>query len=179
MLDRHNLIISMVHSNGGTVKERTVLQKLACFASLQPGVDGIKHKDCFYGPFGREVAFALDSLVSSLFARETVRSTPIERYAYGLTGDGKDPADKVVEESPGEHGAVKTVGRLQQACSLRARPMSCAARVHFIPESDPECAPSAEETRDMAHGLGWNMTGQEMENGMALLDALAPPRTAA
>ena len=62
---------------------------------------------------------------------------------------------------------------------MKATAMSCAARVHFIPESDPECAPSAEETRDMAHGLGWNMTGQEMENGMALLDALAPPRTAA
>ena len=170
----------MVHSNGGTIKGRTVVQKLAYFANLRLNVDGVRYRDYYYGPFSREVAIALDNLVSSLFVRETVRSTPIEHYTYELTRDGEDLAGKIVRESPAEHNAIKSVvDTCRKRCSLRARPMSCAAKVHFILDTDPECGASARGIKGMAQDFGWNMTDQEIEHGMALLGELAPQRTPA
>ena len=126
------------------------------------------------------MAIALDNLIASLFVRETVLATPIEQYTYELTADGRDLAAKVVEESPAEHDTVRSiVDACKRRCLLRAPPMSCAAKVHFMLEADPGCAASAQGIRGMARDFGWNMTGKEIDDGMALLEDIAPPRIAA
>lgn len=178
-LDRHDLLISMVHSNDNMIHGRTVVQKLAYFANLRLRIDGIKYKDYFYGPFSREVAIALENLASSLFIRETVRSTPIEQYTYELTGDGVDLAATVMDESPEEHDMIKSiVNTCKEHCSLNARFLSCAAKVHFILEAEQGRTALPQEIKDLAQGFGWRMTDDEIERGMSLLGKLAPSRTA-
>lgn len=179
-LDKYGLIVSMLHANDGVIKGRTVVQKIAYFANLQLDIDGIRYRDYFYGPFSREVALGLEHLVSSLFVRETVRATPIEQYTYELTVDGTDLAAKIVEECPRENDVVRSVlSMCKEHCSLHARPLSCAAKVHFIRENEPEHATSPSEIREMARDFGWNMTSKEIDYGMTLLDELEGPRVAA
>lgn len=169
----------MLHSNGGEINDRTAVQKIAYFANLRLRIEGVGYKDYFYGPFSRGLAIALDNLVSSLFVRETVRATPIEQYSYGLTGDGEDLAASVVAESPAEHGTVRSVvGACKRHCSLSARPLSCAAKVHFILEAEPGRTASQRDMRCLARGFGWRMTCSEIERGMSLLGELAPTRAA-
>ena len=178
-MDSHDLVVSIVSSNEGKIKGRTVIQKLAYFANLRLNVDGIAYKDYFYGPFSREVALALENLSSCLFVRETVRSTPIEHYTYELTDDGRDLAGTIKEESPGEHDTVKSiVDACKNHCDLQARPLACAAKVHFILKAKPGRGEPA-EIRELARDFGWNMADHEIERGMALLDELGPPETAA
>ena len=179
-MDRYDLIVSMLHANDGAIKDRTVVQKIAYFANLRLDIDGISYRDYFYGPFSREVALGLEHLVSSLFVRETVRATPIEQYTYELTEDGTDLAAKVAEESPQEHGTVRSVlAMCKEHCSLRARPLSCAAKVHFIRRKEQGHAASPPEIREMARDFGWNMTNEEIDYGMTLLGELEGPRVAA
>ncbi len=172
-MDRYDLIVSMLHANGGVIKDRTVVQKIAYFANLRLDIDGITYRDYFYGPFSREVALGLELLASSLFIRETVRKTSIEEYTYELTGDGTDLAAEIVEESPREHSTVVSVlATCKEHCSLHARPLSCAAKIHFMHKNEPGRASSQSEMRKMALDFGWNMTGQEIDSGMDLLRAL-------
>ena len=178
-MDRYDLVVSIVHANDGIVRGRTVVQKLAYFANLRLGVDGVSYRDYFYGPFSREVAIALEHLVSSMFVRETVRATPIEQYTYELTEDGRYMAATVVDESPHEHGVVKSViATCDEHCSLHARPLSCAAKVHFIRGKNPERTMPPPEIKELARDFGWNMTDQEIDRGMTLLRALDGPRAA-
>lgn len=179
-MDRYDLIVSMLHANGGLIKGRTVVQKIAYFANLRLDIDGITYRDYFYGPFSREVALGLEHLASSLFIRETVRKTPIEEYTYELTGDGTDLAAKIVEESPREHGTVVSVlTTCKEHCSLHARPLSCAAKVHFILGDKRGNAASSPEIREMAQDFGWNMSNEEIDHGMILLRELEGTRAAA
>lgn len=179
-MDKYGLIVSMARANDGVIKGRTVVQKIAYFANLRLDIDGINYRDYFYGPFSREVALGLEHLVSSLFVRETVRKTPIEQYTYELTNDGMYLADKIVGESPREHDTVKSVlATCKEHCSLHARPLSCAAKVHFIRENEPGHAASPSEVRELALDFGWNMTDQEIDRGMALLRGLEGTRAAA
>ena len=172
-MDRYGLIVSMARANDGVIKGRTVVQKIAYFANLRLGIDGINYRDYFYGPFSREVALGLEHLVSSLFVWETVRKTPIEQYTYELTDDGMYLADKIVGESPREHDTVKSVlATCKEHCSLHARPLSCAAKIHFMHKNEPGRAASPSEMRKMALDFGWNMPGQEIDSGMELLRAL-------
>ena len=176
-MDRYDLIVSILHANDGVVKGRTVVQKIAYFANLQLGIGGITYRDYFYGPFSREVALGLEHLVSSLFVRETVKATPIEQYTYELTGDGTDLASKIVEESPQEHDVVRSVlATCNEHCTLHARPLSCAAKVHFIRENEPDHEASPQEIRKLALDFGWNMTDEEIDRGMALLRVLEGTR---
>ena len=178
-LDGHDLVVSILRSNGGKIESRTVIQKLSYFANLRLRIDGIAYRDYFTGPFSTGVALALENLASCLFVRETVRAMPIEHYTYELADDGRDWADMVEEESPGEHGTVMSV---VDACKkhggLEARPLSCAAKAHFILGAGRGRGTPA-EIRELARDFGWNMTDQEIERGMALLGELGPPRAAA
>lgn len=182
-LNKYDLIVSMLHANGGVIKDRTVVQKIAYFANLRLAIDGISYRDYFYGPFSREVALGLEHLVSSLFVRETVRKTPIERYTYELTEDGMYFVAKTVEECPREHDIVKSVlAMCEDHCSLHARPLSCAAKIHFMRKNEPGRAASPSEMRKMALDFGWNMTCQEIDSGMELLRVLegrGPPHGSA
>lgn len=174
-MNRHDLVISVVSSNDGAIEGRTVIQKLAYFANLRLGIDGITYKDYFYGPFSREVALALENLASSLFVRETVHPIPIEHYTYELTDDGKDLAAIVMKESPAEHNIVKSIVVVcKEHCELQARPMSCAAKVHFIRNNESIHAESPQEIRELAKDFGWNMNDHEIERGMTLLNKIAP-----
>lgn len=179
-MDRYDLIVSMLHANGGLIKGRTVVQKIAYFANLRLDIDGITYRDYFYGPFSREVALGLEHLASSLFIRETVRKTSIEEYTYELTGDGTDLAAEIVEESPREHSTVVSVlATCKEHCSLHARPLSCAAKVHFILGGKRGNAASSPEIREMAQDFGWNMSNEEIDRGMTLLRELEGIRAAA
>lgn len=52
-MHRLDLVLAIVDANGGTAEARTAVQKIGYFASLKAGLEGIRCKDCFYGPFSR------------------------------------------------------------------------------------------------------------------------------
>ena len=178
-MDRHDLVVSILRSNGGKIEGRTVIQKISYFANLRLRIDGIAYRDYFAGPFSTGVARALENLATNLFVRETVRATPIEHCTYELADDGQDWADTIEGESPGEHGTVRSVvAACEKHGGLEARPLSCAAKAHFMLEAGQGRGTPA-EIRELAGDFGWNMTDREIGRGMALLGELGPPRAGA
>lgn len=173
-MDKYDLIALLLRSNGGQIEDRTALQKLAYFANLRLGIDGVEYKDYFYGPFSKGVAIALDDLASSLFIRETVWRTTLERYSYELTADGSDLADRSARDNRRECEEIdRVVDTCKKHCELRARPLSYAAKVHYMLQDGGgrQDAPTL-DIPNMAHDFGWNMTDQEIECGITLLQKL-------
>lgn len=46
-MHRLELVLAILDANEGTVRNRTVLQKLGYFATLKAGLDGFDYKDTF------------------------------------------------------------------------------------------------------------------------------------
>lgn len=94
-MHKMEVVLAILDSNGGAIGNRTVLMKLGYFASLKAGRGGILYKDYFYGPFSKELALGIEDARAALLVDETVRSSPIESYAYSLTDDGREIAKRV------------------------------------------------------------------------------------
>ena len=173
-MDRYDLVLAILESNGGTVEGRTTVQKLGYFTSICTKLDGVSYKDYFYGPFSKDVAIALEDLNAAPLLYETVRSSPIESYTYALTDDGRKIVKDVKEECVEECGVIKRiVSACKDHCNLQAHPLSCAAKSHYIlnnHENGSGYTPAEIET--MAHDFGWNLSEAEIKHGVNLLETL-------
>ena len=131
-MDRLDLVLAIIDASGGAVG-RTELQKLGYFASLEAGLGGIRYKDHFYGPFSKEVAFGIEDTRAALLVNETVRSSPIESYAYSLTDDGREIVKHVRREFPEE---CAVVDRIVAVCRERR---ALSATGSHSPQSRTTC----------------------------------------
>ena len=177
-MDRHDLVLAILDSNRGTVGNRTSLQKLGYFISTRTALEGVGYKDYFYGPFSKAVAIALEDLSAALLLCEAVRSSPIETYSYALTGDGREIVKEVRERCREECGIIgEIVSVCRNRCNLEPHPLACAAKSHYMMA---RCGDGADFTRaeivEAARDFGWNLSDEEIGQGVDLVDALCLPR---
>lgn len=177
-MDRFDLVLAMLDSNGGKVDGRTVVQKLGYFASKCTRLEGVHYRDFFYGPFSKAVALALEDLGAAMLLYEIVRSSPIESYTYVLTDDGRTIVKEVKERCRRECAVIdRIVSVCRDRCNLEAHPLACAAKSHYMMEhgsGGEDRSPAGIEA--MVRDFGWNLGGEEIRCGVGLLKALDLPR---
>ena len=176
-MHKMEVVLAILDSNGGAIGNRTVLMKLGYFAALKAGMGGIRYKDYFYGPFSKELAHGIEDARAALLVDETVRSSPIESYAYSLTDDGREIAKRVRREHPEECAAIdEVVAVCREHGGLLAHPLAFAAKAHY---RLARAGGGADRTRagieGMEGGFGWNLKESDVKHGASLLYALGLP----
>lgn len=180
-MDRLDLVLAILDSNGGKVDGRTVVQKLGYFTSKCTRLEDVHYRDFFYGPFSKAVALALEDLDDAMLLYEMVRSSPIESYTYALTDDGRMIVREVKERCRRECKIIdRIVSICRDRCSLQAHPLACAAKSHYMMDhgrGGEDRSPAGIEA--MVRGFGWNLNGEDIRCGVGLLKALDLPSSGA
>jgi hypothetical protein len=149
---------------------RTKIQKIIYFAS-QLGITKDTFAPHYYGPYSKEIAETMESLVSSGFIREDV--VPFQEgigYLYSLTSDGKLVAHEVTKKYSA--GECAKLSEIVDACK-DAPPLllSLAAKVHFILKQK-RIPMTLEQIREHAKGLHWQISSEQINIACRLLEKL-------
>jgi len=160
---------------------RTSLQKAAYFSSLVLGRD-LGHRAHYYGPFSSTVEREMEALVLSSLVEEKVQllgfanqiGFAAKQYEYKLTPSGEERVRELTGLYPKDadllSGLVQSL--VEHAGKLDQRVLSAAAKVHYIarqegrPVSVPDVPVSARQ-------LGWDLTDEQVEQVVHLLDKLS------
>lgn len=175
----NELVRVLLQSCDGRLEGRTALQKLSYFVSVETPCD-VSFEPYFYGPFSRaiensaEVLELRDEVVEVKTTIGLARSGwPIEQSVFSLTDQGKKEAEQDSNRFPELEAAtskvIKTV--LNHVPNLSARPLSVAAKVHFI-LSNQDGPMSAEGIRDVAETMGWKLEDNSIDTAVELLTSL-------
>ncbi len=163
---------SMASTNEEIVIGRTSIQKIAYFARQTcKNLVLSQFTPHFYGPYSSEVSIVLEDLVGYSFVDEKkIHGRRYDAYTYKLSKDGKtiikDVKDKDAYENIGE-----LVKRCYDACYLKSKPLSYAAKLHYILNSSKEKA-SIDELKIRGKELNWEIKDGDIKQGIDLLKKL-------
>jgi hypothetical protein len=149
---------------------RTKIQKIIYFAS-QLGITKDTFTPHYYGPYSKEVAETMESLVSSGFIREdVVLFQGGIGYLYSLTLDGEVVATEITKKYPASECAK--LREIIDACK-DAPPLllSLAAKVHFILKQK-RIPMTLEQICEHAKGLNWQISSEQINIACMLLEKL-------
>jgi hypothetical protein len=159
---------------------RTLLQKkLYLLNELMSS--GIRFQPHYYGPYSRDVAEAVDSLVSAGLIIERTESMPFEttpwgdstRYSYSLGGDLGEKIEQFLEaDYPAEYPRLKKRLAKINSCpeSFDYRALSIAAKVHQILKLKGTLK-IAQFPRE-AKRLGWRLRPKDVGKAAKFLEGL-------
>lgn len=172
----HDMIATMIDAAGGQIEGRTVIQKLSYFATVTvPNIEKVSYRHYFYGPFSVEVAAALDDMTAFLYLDEVNRSALYDSYKYILTESGQKYAGTVPKMHPNESNKIRDiVDSCKNICQLQGKPLSLAAKVHYIKAHDRgDTISTPEEIRSVALSCyDWNLSKEDTSDGIEVLKKL-------
>ena len=174
-LDVYDAISLTLRANNNALSNRTTLQKLIYFETLQlDQLKTIMYRNYFYGPFSYQVASALDDMVAFSYLNERVYSKyNLESYHYELTEFGKNYADNAEKKFPAQS---KTISRIVEICNkhceLRAKPLSYSAKSHYVLVNGDKEVYTIEDVQRTAREFEWEISGDDAKNGLGLLEDL-------
>lgn len=172
-MNPEDALLLLVHANGGRVDGRTAIQKLTYFTQLLvPLSREFKFSPHFYGPYSAELAGSLDSLVAIRFLETEAMRTGYQRvmYSYSLSADGEDFVRKLMQQEQASEIA-KVLETCRKETGLNADVLSFAAKADYILRRKKKGYTRAQVIAE-AKKLGWNLTDQQVRNGVKLLLAL-------
>ncbi len=153
---------------------RTLLQKTLFFLNELEGL-GIRFRPHYYGPFSDEVTNATASLVARGALHELAESfvfpdDPFEarRYTYQLTDLGK----AMMESQPAEETACESHCETIWQESTDYNELAAASKLYYILSKDNERCFAYDAIREKAKGLGWDLTKEQLEKAVSLLQTL-------
>ena len=174
-----DIALLIVHAAGDQVSGRTVMQKLAYFASLRLKA-ALGHRAYFYGPYSDKVEDAVGNAVIAGELRETVERMPgwrggpdVRKYTYDLTEFGADRVNDLIEHNSNSWDCVRdSVQAIKKVLpDLDQKTLSSAAKTHLIvSESSEGVAVTA--IPDMARSLGWELSEDQVRDTVDLLRRL-------
>ncbi len=174
-----DVVLLLLKHHGGEIHGKTVLQKVAYFVSVRTNRD-LSFSPHFFGPYSRTLQNALDLLVLSGSVEEQERvigtntaGAPIRHYLYKISPAGESLAEGIVKkkEEVSEQTAFVLERIGQQHADKSARPLSLAAKVHFI-LSNRNRALTADEISKASQELGWEVRPKEVDRAIDLLKKL-------
>lgn len=177
-MDEFDGILVLLDAAGGRISGRTAIQKLGYFSMVQ-GAIRAHYRPHYYGPYSADIAGAIQMLVSYGFIDERVETAgditaapDWKRYTYTLTDDGRELAQEMKQEYPDDAAEVKQIVEIcTDAAHLDSKTLSWAAKVHYIKTQEQRFMP-AEEIREIARALNWDLSEEQVREGMDLLTTL-------
>jgi uncharacterized protein YwgA len=178
-LTTRQAVLLAISAAGGTVEGRTAMQKIMYFVALALDED-FGHRAHYYGPYSREVEYALTQAMLAEDIDERVERFPnfgsgpdIRKYTYELTDQGRDQVRNIRDADSATADAVdETVRSIHSAVpDLEQQTLSMGAKIHFIISEQSEPTPLA-KIPALAKGLGWRISDQQVEKSVELLREL-------
>ena len=172
-MNPEDAVLLLIHANRGRVDGRTTIQKLAYFTQLLvPLSRKLQFRPHFYGPYSAELAGLLNSLVGIRFlgieAVRTIRQRVM--YSYSLTPDGEDFVHKFAQQEQAGK-IVEVLETCQNETGLNPDVLSFAAKADYILRQKRKSYTSPQVIAE-GKKLGWNLTDQQVRDGVKLLQAL-------
>ena len=164
-------------ANNREISGRTTLQKLIYFETIK--IQEINFPEpyfaYFYGPFNIGVAKSLERMVFYGLLEENRTKTNRGTYVYKVTSKGTKIIDDLENEFKNIFDKiVKLVDICNEYCGLNPNPLSFAAKVHYMLESEKTIKKSLSEDKliDIGKSFGWKITQSDIKNGSQLLEKL-------
>ena len=174
LLDAYDTICLTLEANGGQIRGRTAIQKLIYFETQKiPELSIEPHVAYFYGPFNRQVAQGLETLVHLDVLSET-RLRKGNSYEYTLLDKGIPVTKQLIEDNERIYKKIKNIIQTcREYCGLNPNPLSFAAKTHYM-LTKQECKKgmTKKEAVSMAKEFGWNITEDDVKFGTDLLHQL-------
>lgn len=174
---RHAILLAVGEEKSGELRGRTLLQKKLYFASILAD-ENFGFRPHYYGPYSRQVADAVDTLVNNGFLRERIDVFAGEpnlfgewrRHSYELTDDGR----RLLEAVTVEEDAARWKTALEKINSHQFTEdfnlLSIAAKVATILHEAGLA--SIEEIKLKAEEYGWELSPQEIDRVGEFLEYL-------
>jgi uncharacterized protein YwgA len=178
-LTTRDTVLLISDAVGGTVGGRTVMQKLAYFSSIFLS-SPFGHRAYYYGPYSSKVddALSVASIAGELYETADRMSDwnsgpDIVRYTYSLTDAGKQRVGRIKEEAPAqwERVANAVVAVRKAVPDLNQKMLSSAAKTYLI-ISDSDEQIEEGDIPDLAKGLGWELSPEQVEKTVSILQQL-------
>lgn len=174
------ILTTIAASPGRTVAGRTVLQKKLYFLSVLLGED-FGYFPHYYGPYSPLVTDSLGALVEAGLVREESQILAglenefgeARRYCYSLGDSASDVLKDIEPQAMKYRAALDRVN----AHTITSDPklLAAAAKVHFIlAERGPA---TADQIRERARQLGWNLTDGQIRQVVEYLQCLGLVRS--
>ena len=176
-MDAYDVIESILDVNREGINGGTAVQKLVYLAhKVIPELEIPPYKPQYYGPHSSELSIVLVKLVSYSFVTETkILGTMHEGYNYKLTTDGQKIIDSVKEKKKDEYEKIKKlVNTCKEFCELKTAPLSFASKIFYMLDTQDEDTEklSVDDAVKNTRELGWDMTSENAEQGIKLLEKL-------
>ncbi len=175
LLDVYDTICLTLAANDDQLRGRTTIQKLIYFELEKiPEIHIEPHIAYFYGPFNRQVAQGLETLVHLDVLDEKRLQNGDSSYQYTITKKGIPVIKNLIEENKQTYEKIeKIVQTCFDYCKLNPNPLSFAAKVHYM-LSKRECQKgmTEDEAIQMAKSFGWKITEKDVKLGAELLEKL-------
>lgn len=176
-LNVYDTIALLLLANEGKMQGRTVLQKLVYLSSIiVPKISNPSYKAHYYGPFSPKLSLALEKMVSYSFLEEVrMPGFMYEGYSYRLTKDGENLAIRAKTNHPVEFKKIEEIIKTcDKFCKLKSAPLSFASKVFFLLQRLPtdKRKMTYKDAISDAENLGWDISNDDVEQGVELLKQL-------
>ncbi len=174
-LNPYDTIVLILQASKGSLSGRTALQKLAYLSVVKTRkIEDLGFKAHYYGPYSAKLSLSLANMISYSFLEEThVPGKMYGGYRYKLTDDGKKIAEKIKENHQGIYEEIKgIVETCRKFCNLESAPLSYASKIHYILYKTSQNTMTEEEAIKCAKDLGWDVTKDDVKQGVELLQKL-------
>lgn len=171
-MDGSGVLASLLKSNGGEIRGRTAIQKLAYFAHCKfPNLDVPPYTPHYYGPFSAGLGQVLANLVSLGFVNENRVAGGYVGYAYALNQDGQRLSEDAQNENPKDFDDIsRTVSVCNDHCGLDIPVLSAASKIHYLITEGGKM--TLKEAIEYAEELQWIIKTENAQKGEALLRKL-------
>ncbi len=175
MLDVYDTICLTLAANDHQIQGRTTIQKLICFEMEKiPKIEIEPHIAYFYGPFNKQVARGLETLVNLDIINKKRFYQSDSAYEYTIQENRISLTEKLINENEIAYKKIKDIVQsCQKYCQLDHNLLSLAAKVHYM-ISKRECKKGITENKaiEMTEKFGWKITKKDVKSGIGLLEKL-------
>lgn len=182
-----DFVLCLIDAYGGTVRGRTLLQKLAYFAGGVSGMaDKLGFEPYYYGPFSSVVEGAIGRLSAFGFVDEETMGFgavnragfEVRRHDYRLTADGKEIVEGIKRRHPEAYQKIlDTITSIREAGDPDYMELSIAAKTYLILKRK-ERPVTPDEVRSAARELNWEINEASLQKAVGLLEKMGLVQTA-
>ena len=171
--DSHDAVLLTIHSCGGSLDGREVVQNLVYFHALRMRGFSPRYTHHYYGAFSEEVMSALFDLVAFAFVNEIAHPRFYGGYAYEITEEGIKYAEKAAREYPRKSKQIaETVEAWKAFCGLKPDPLVYATKCHYILAGRGRRKCTADDAARAGKGANRGISAGDARAGVGLLKGL-------